>query len=142
MKISIVNGPNLNLLGKREPAIYGAQTLSEIVEWLRVSFPEIEFTHLQSNVEGALVDAIQEAGSNSDAIILNAAGYTHTSVSIADAVAASPVPVIEVHLSNIFSREDYRHISFAGRHCAGIVAGFGKDSYRLAVLAIIGLKNT
>lgn len=139
MKISIINGPNLNMLGKREPAIYGASTLNDIVEWLRNEFPGHQFMHFQSNVEGSLVDAIQQSSEESDGIILNAAGYTHTSVSIADAVAASGVPVVEVHLSNIFSREDYRHVSYAGRHCAGIVAGFGKESYRLAVLALLNL---
>jgi 3-dehydroquinate dehydratase II len=142
MKISIINGPNLNLLGKREPSIYGASTLNEIVDWLRSEYPEHQFLHFQSNVEGTLVDAIQQASEESEGIILNAAGYTHTSVSIADAVAASGKPVIEVHLSNIFSREDYRHVSYAGRHCAGIVAGFGKESYRLAVLALLSMKKS
>ena len=137
MKIAVINGPNLNLLGSREPDIYGRQSFEEYLKHLQEVFPSVEFVYFQSNVEGEIIDKIQEYGFSFDGIILNAGGFTHTSVAIADAVAAVKTPVVEVHISNIFAREDYRHISFLGRHCQGSVSGFGLDSYRLAVLSFM-----
>lgn len=135
MKITIINGPNLNMLGVREKEIYGSKSFEDYLEELRERFPEIEFAHYQSNVEGELINELQIAGFLSDAIVLNAGGYTHTSVALADAVAAIKAPVIEVHISNIFARENYRHVSLIGKHCMGSITGFGLDSYRLAVEA-------
>lgn len=132
-KIAIINGPNLNLLGKREPDIYGTTSFDEYLEILVAKYPEVELSYYQSNVEGALVDAIQHFGFNSDAIILNAAGYSHTSVAIADAVSAVPATVVEVHISNIFARESFRHTSLLSAVCKGIVCGFGLKSYDLAL---------
>lgn len=139
MKIAIINGPNLNLLGRREPAHYGTATLEDILRQLQERFPDVQFVHLQSNGEGTLVDAIQTFGYTEglDGIVLNAGAYTHTSLAIADAIAAIPVPVIEVHLSNIFAREPVRHHSFIAPVCAGSVSGFGADSYSLAVQALL-----
>ena len=136
MKIRIINGPNLNLLGSRDSRHYGTSTLQDLLDGLREAYPDISFSHFQSNVEGELVTAIQEAYKIADAIILNGAAYTHTSVALADAVEACGIPVVEVHISNVFSREDFRHVSFPGRHCIGTIAGFGFDSYHLAVEAI------
>ncbi len=133
MKVIIINGPNLNLLGKREPEIYGSETFESFFEKLKTQFPTIEFSYYQSNVEGELINKIQETGFSHDAIILNAGGYTHTSVAIADAVAAVPTKVIEVHISNIFSREEYRHVSLLSKHCVGIISGFGLKGYELAL---------
>jgi 3-dehydroquinate dehydratase-2 len=135
MKITIINGPNLNLLGVREKEIYGSQSFEDYLEDLREQFPSIDFAYYQSNVEGELINELQLAGFLSDAIVLNAGGYTHTSVAMADAVAAIKAPVVEVHISNIFAREDYRHMSLLGKNCIGSISGFGLDSYRLAVHA-------
>ena len=137
MKIAIINGPNLNLLGTREPNVYGNQTFEEYLQGLVNDYPEISFDYFQSNVEGALIDQIQKVGFSCDAIILNAAAYTHTSVGIGDAVKAIDVPVIEVHISNTFSREDFRHKSYLTPVVKGIIVGFGLDSYRLGIEALL-----
>ncbi len=141
MQIAIVNGPNLNLLGRREPEKYGHSTFDEYLSLLRSRYPEITFKYFQSNIEGEIIDEIQKSGFSLDGIILNAGGYTHTSVAITDAISAVSTPVIEVHITNISAREDFRHTSLIGRACAGSIAGFGLDSYRLAVEALIGIYN-
>jgi 3-dehydroquinate dehydratase-2 len=141
MRIAIINGPNLNLLGRREPEKYGHSSFEEYLEVLKSRFPEIIFEYFQSNVEGEIINEIQKAGFSVDGIILNAGGYTHTSVSITDAIAAVKTAVIEVHITNISAREDFRHTSLIGRSCAGTVSGFGLDSYRLAVEAFIEMNN-
>lgn len=141
MKIQIINGPNLNLLGKREPEKYGYTSFEEYLSNLIAGFPDIQLDYFQSNIEGEIVDRIQQAGFNSDGIVLNPGGYTHTSVSIADAVAAINVPVAEVHITNISAREEFRHRSIVGRYCSGTIAGFGLDGYRLAIEALIRIKK-
>lgn len=133
MKISIINGPNLNLLGQREPGIYGAQSFLDYFDTLKNRFPAVEFDYFQSNVEGEIIDALHNVGFSSDGIILNAAAYTHTSVGIGDAIKAIDTSVIEVHISNTFAREDFRHTSYITPHAKGIIVGFGLDVYRLAV---------
>jgi 3-dehydroquinate dehydratase-2 len=133
MKILIINGPNLNLLGTREPTVYGNQTFEEYLTKLKAKFPAVQFDYFQSNVEGELINALHKADKNVDGIILNAGAYTHTSIAIADAIAGISVPVVEVHISNIFAREDYRHVSYLGKHCKGSVSGFGLISYDLAL---------
>ncbi|MDY6800181.1 MAG: type II 3-dehydroquinate dehydratase [Bacteroidota bacterium] len=133
MKIQIINGPNLNLLGKREKEIYGEVSFEKYLKLLQDHFKDITIEYFQSNIEGEIIDKIHETGFNFDGIILNAGGYTHTSVSIADAIAAVDVPVIEVHISNIFAREEYRKNSFIAEKCIGSISGFGLDSYRLAI---------
>ena len=138
MKISIINGPNLNLLGKREPDIYGEISFEDYFEKIVLSFPDVEFDYFQSNVEGELINQIQDVSHSSDGIILNAAAFTHTSVGIADAVKSIKSRVIEVHISNTFSRESFRHKSFLSPVVDGIIVGFGLDSYRLAVESLIG----
>jgi len=137
-KIFIINGPNLNLLGKREPEIYGHQDFSAYLSHLKGLFPDLNIDYFQSNVEGEIINKLHEIGFNYDGIVLNAGGYTHTSVAIADAVSSIETPVVEVHISNIFSREDFRHISFLGAYCKGSISGFGLDSYRLALLSLLG----
>jgi len=137
MKISIINGPNLNLLGKREPDIYGEISFEDYFEKIVLSFPDVEFDYYQSNVEGELINQIQDVSHSSDGIILNAAAFTHTSVGIADAVKSIKSKVIEVHISNTFSRESFRHKSFLSPVVDGIIVGFGLDSYRLAVESLI-----
>ncbi len=137
MKIAIINGPNLNLLGQRETRIYGQQNFEDFLKALKAAFPKVEFSYFQSNIEGELIDALQTYGFEYDGIILNAAAYTHTSVGIGDAVKAIETPVIEVHISNIWSREPYRHQSFISPHVKGVIAGFGLDSYRLAVESFV-----
>lgn len=141
MQIVIINGPNLNLLGKREPEKYGNSTFEDFLQLLKSRFPEIDFLYFQSNVEGELINEIQHAGFSADGIILNAGGYTHTSVAITDAIAAVKSPVIEVHITNVAAREEFRHTSLIGRTCIGTISGFGLDSYRLAVEAVIELKR-
>jgi 3-dehydroquinate dehydratase II len=136
MKITIINGPNLNLLGKREPEKYGNKTFEDYLGELGKVFPDVEFNYYQSNVEGEIINEIHNSGFSCDGIIINAGGYTHTSVAIADAIASVKAPVIEVHITNIAAREEFRHTSLIARSCAGSVAGFGLDSYRLAVEAI------
>jgi 3-dehydroquinate dehydratase II len=136
MNIEIINGPNLNLLGKREPEKYGHSSFEEYLKVLESRYPEINFGYFQSNVEGEIIDQIQKNGFSSDGIILNAGGYTHTSVAITDAIAAVRTPVVEVHITNVAAREEFRHTSLIGTKCAGSITGFGLDSYRLAVEAI------
>ena len=135
-KILILNGPNLNLLGKREPATYGTSTFDDYFKKLIKDYPNYELHTFQSNVEGELINKLHEVGFTFDAIIFNAGGYTHTSVAIADAVAAIDTPVIEVHISNVYAREDYRHHSLMAKNCKGIIAGFGLSSYNLALSSI------
>ena len=137
MKLLILNGPNLNLLGTRDTSIYGAETFVSYYDKLKVKFPEIYLDFYQSNVEGELIDKLHEVGFTYDGVIFNAGGYTHTSVAIADAVEAIQIPVIEVHISNVYSREEYRHISLMAKNCKGIIAGFGLKSYDLAVKSFI-----
>lgn len=136
MKIQVINGPNLNLLGKREPDVYGNQSFSDYFEALKAAFPEAELSYFQSNIEGEIIDKIQEAGFGSDGIVLNAGGYTHTSVAIRDAIKSVPSPVVEVHISNVHAREDFRRQSLISAVCLGVIAGFGTDSYRLAIEAL------
>jgi 3-dehydroquinate dehydratase-2 len=133
MKIAILNGPNLNLLGKREPEVYGKKDFDEYFVQLQSLFQEINLTYYQSNVEGELINELQRVGFDVDGIILNAAAYTHTSVGIGDAIKAISAPVIEVHISNTFSREDFRHTSFVTPNAKGLILGFGLDVYRLAI---------
>jgi 3-dehydroquinate dehydratase II len=142
MKIQIINGPNLNLLGKREPEKYGHLSFEDYLNSLRKQFPAIEIDYYQSNIEGELINKIHETGFNYDGIILNAGGYTHTSVSIADAVSAVSTPVIEVHITNISAREGFRHNSIVGRYCSGSIIGFGLFGYKLAVEALIESMKT
>ncbi len=133
MKILLVNGPNLNLLGKREPGIYGSSSFDDYLQQLRARYPQIDIIYYQSNHEGDIIDKIHEYGFNTDGIILNAGAYTHTSVAIADAIRAVTAPVIEVHISNVHQREEFRHHSYLSAACRGIIVGFGLDSYRLAL---------
>lgn len=141
MNIIIINGPNLNLLGKREPSIYGNQSFEEYLVKLKEEYPSVNISYYQSNVEGELIDIIQETGFISDGIVLNAGAYTHTSVAIADAIRAIKCPVIEVHISNTHKREEFRHKSYLTAACLGTILGFGMDSYRLAVEALVHLKK-
>ena len=138
MNITILNGPNLNLTGKREVPIYGSVSLEEFFDGLAVQFPEQRLEHFQSNHEGALIDKLHEGGFSADGIILNAGAYSHTSLAIADAIAAIEAPVIEVHMSNTAAREAFRHHSVISRACLGTITGFGLDSYRLALLHFLG----
>ena len=133
MKIQIINGPNLNLLGVREKSIYGDSSFEAYFEELKSKYSILELDYFQSNVEGEIINKLHERGFSYDGIILNAGGYTHTSVAIADAIAAIKTPVVEVHISNIYSREEYRHISLTGKNCKGVLTGFGLDGYRLAL---------
>lgn len=137
MKIAIINGPNLNLLGKREPEVYGSQTFEDYLQILQNKFPAIVFTYFQSNIEGELIDKIQEFGFSYDGIILNAGAYTHTSIGIGDAIKAITTPVIEVHISNTFSRESFRHQSYISGNAKGVVLGFGMKSYELAIASFL-----
>jgi 3-dehydroquinate dehydratase II len=136
-KVLIINGPNLNLLGKRENSVYGDQKFEDYLEALKKLFPETGISYFQSNIEGELIDAIQKADGHCDGVVLNAGGYTHTSVAIGDAVRAISVPVIEVHISNVFSREAFRHVSYIAPAASGLIAGFGLDSYRLAIESLM-----
>jgi 3-dehydroquinate dehydratase-2 len=133
MKIGIINGPNLNLLGKREPEVYGNKTFEDYLNELKANYPMAEIHYFQSNVEGELINKLHELGFTFDGIILNAGAYTHTSVAIADAIAAIKTPVIEVHISNIFAREDFRHVSYMGAKCVGSISGMGLKGYELAL---------
>ncbi len=138
MNITIINGPNLNLLGVREPGIYGNEGFASYLTKLRNQYPEIAIEYFQSNHEGAIIDKLHEEGfGKSDGIVLNAGAYTHTSLAIADAIAAITTPVVEVHISNVHAREEIRHHSMISRVCDGVIAGFGLDSYRLAVEALV-----
>jgi 3-dehydroquinate dehydratase-2 len=137
MKLCIINGPNLNLIGSREPGIYGSETFEHFFQKLRKEYETINFAYFQSNVEGELINKIQQCSVNMDGIILNAGGYTHTSVAIGDAIAAIQTPVVEVHISNVEAREDFRKISHITSKCAGTISGFGLKSYLLAVESFI-----
>ncbi|MDY5814473.1 MAG: type II 3-dehydroquinate dehydratase [Bacteroides sp.] len=136
MNIQIINGPNLNLLGQREPEVYGSTSFEDYLTELRAAYPRVQIDYFQSNIEGELVNCIQEAGFRADGIILNAAGYTHTSVALHDAIRAVAAPVIEVHISNVYRREPMRHVSVIASACRGVIAGFGLQSYRLAMEAL------
>ena len=133
MKIQIINGPNLNLLGRREPGIYGQSSFEDYLPQLRALYPDVQIDYYQSNVEGELVNKLQEVGFTYDGIVLNAGAYTHTSVALHDCIRAITTPVIEVHISNVHQRESFRHQSLISAACRGIICGFGLDSYRLAV---------
>jgi 3-dehydroquinate dehydratase II len=133
MKIQIINGPNLNLLGKREPETYGNQTFEEYFATLKNRFSEIELFYYQSNVEGELINKLHDVGFSFDAIILNAGAYTHTSVALHDAIAAIKTPVIEVHISNVYAREEFRHKSLITSKCIGLITGFGIEGYAMAI---------
>ena len=139
MKIAIINGPNLNLTGLREPNIYGKESFDEFIPRLFAQFPEHVIIYFQSNVEGELINMLHSCGGEQRAILLNAGGYAHTSVALHDAIKAIGMPVIEIHLSNIAAREEFRHTSMIGRACIGTIAGFGLDSYRLGILALENL---
>ena len=140
MRIQIINGPNINLLGKREPSIYGAVSFEEYFRKLVSQYPEVEFAYYQSNVEGEMINKIHEIGFSFDGIILNAGAYTHTSIALQDALRAVTTPAIEVHISNVHTREEFRHKSMITCACKGVICGFGLDSYRLAVEAFINSK--
>ena len=136
-RIEIINGPNLNLTGHREPEVYGSKSMEECLDGLRKEFPEVEIVYYQSNVEGELVNEIQRAGYTCDGLIVNLGGYSHTSVALRDALLAVPAPKIEVHLSNIFAREEYRHHSLVTSACRGMLCGLGLQGYELAVKALL-----
>ncbi len=136
-KLIIINGPNLNLLGKREPNIYGSLSFTEFLDEIKGKYPNASIDHFQSNIEGALIDKLHEVGFSYDGIILNAAAYTHTSVGIGDAVKAIETPVVEVHISNTFNREEFRHQSFISPNTRGVILGFGLQSYELAIQSFI-----
>ena len=136
-RIQVINGPNLNLLGKREPSIYGSRSFDDYLEDLRSIFPDIQIDYFQSNCEGALIDKIHEVGFDFDGIVLNAGAYTHTSIAILDALRSVSSPTVEVHISNVYQREDFRRRSIISPGCVGFVGGFGLDSYRLAIEALI-----
>lgn len=137
MRIQIINGPNINLLGKREPSIYGSESFEDYLVRLRARYPEVEICYYQSNIEGEMINKIHEVGFNYDGIILNAGAYTHTSIALQDAIRAVTAPVIEVHISNVHQREEFRHKSMISCACKGVICGFGLDSYRLGVEALI-----
>ena len=137
MKINIINGPNLNLLGTREPSVYGSQTFDDYFNSLQKKYPNIDFNYFQSNVEGELINQLHKVGFTADAILLNAGGYTHTSVGIGDAIKGIDSPVIEIHISNTFAREDFRHTSYITPVAKGLIIGFGLDSYLLAVESVL-----
>lgn len=138
MKILIINGPNLNLLGVREPSVYGNRGFDSYFEDLVKTLSDVELFYFQSNHEGEIIDKLHEVGFSYDGVVLNAGAYTHTSLAIADAIASIDTPVVEVHISNVHARESFRHHSFLAKNCKGIIAGFGLDSYRLGVLSLIG----
>ena len=136
-KIAIINGPNLNLPGRREPEVYGTTTMEEVIDGLRQMFPDVEIGYYQSNVEGELIDRIHQVGFTSDGLLVNLGGYSHTSVALRDALLAVPAPKVEVHISNIFAREDYRHKSLITSACRGMVCGLGLQGYELAIRALL-----
>lgn len=137
MKIAIINGPNLNLLGKREPEVYGSTTFEDYLEILKTTFSDIELSYYQSNIEGELIGKIQEYGFDYDGIILNAGAYTHTSIGLGDAIKAVTTPVIEVHISNTYARESFRHQSYISGNAKGVILGFGLKSYELAIRSFL-----
>ncbi len=136
MRLLICNGPNLNLLGKREPEIYGHENFDSFLLDLRGKFPEDTIDYFQSNIEGEIIDKLQTCESEYEAVLLNAGAYTHTSVAIGDAIAAITTPVVEIHISNVFAREDFRHRSYIGAYCIGSISGFGLNSYLLGILSL------
>lgn len=137
MRIQIINGPNLNLLGTREPGIYGSRSFADYLSALSTRYPDVQIDYYQSNIEGELIDKMQQVGFSSDGIVLNAGAYTHTSIALQDCIRSLRCPVIEVHISNVHRREEFRHKSMISCACLGVIAGFGLDSYRLALEAII-----
>ena len=137
MKIQIINGPNLNLLGQREPGIYGSESMEAYLPQLQAKYPDITIEYYQSNVEGELINKMQEVGFTYDGIVLNAGAYTHTSVALHDCIRSLKAPVIEVHISNVHQREEFRHHSMISAACKGVICGFGLDSYRLAISALL-----
>ena len=137
MKIQIINGPNLNLLGVREPSLYGTQTFETYFKELVALFPQVDMAYFQSNIEGEIIDKIHQVGFECDGIVLNAGAYTHTSLAIMDAISAVNTPVVEVHISNVHARESFRHTSMISPKCKGVIAGFGLNSYRLAILSFL-----
>jgi 3-dehydroquinate dehydratase-2 len=137
MKILILNGPNLNLLGKREPGVYGSRGFDDYFQELQKRYPNLELTYFQSNVEGELINKLHECGFDFDGIVFNAGAYTHTSIALQDAIRAIKSPVIEVHISNVHQREEFRHKSMISSACKGVICGFGLDSYRLAIEALL-----
>lgn len=137
MKIIIINGPNLNLLGVRETSVYGSEGFDGYFQNLKSQYPAIQLDYFQSNTEGEIINKLHEVGFSYDGIIVNAGGYTHTSVAIADAIAAIKTPVLEVHISNVYSREDFRHKSLMSKNCIGVISGLGLDSYKLALIHLI-----
>lgn len=137
MQVQIINGPNLNLLGSREPGIYGEESFSVFLERLKSDYPNIEISYFQSNIEGEIINQLHETGFSYDGIILNAGGYTHTSVAIRDAIKAIKTPVVEVHISNVYAREEFRHKSMLTAVCMGVIAGFGLNSYKLAIESLL-----
>ena len=140
-KIEIINGPNLNLLGRREPGVYGSRSFEEVYDELRQPYCDVQFDYFQSNCEGELIDRLHAVGFTTDGIILNAGAYTHTSVALYDAIRAISAPVIEVHISNVHQREEFRHHSLISAACRGVICGFGLDSYRLALEGLLSMKN-
>ena len=140
MKILIMNGPNLNLLGVREPGIYGSSSFDSYLTELRKRYPAIEVEYYQSNIEGCMIDILQEVGFTYDGIVLNAGAYTHTSIALQDCIRSLKSPVVEVHISNVHKREEFRHHSFLSPVCQGVICGFGLDSYRLAMESLIGMR--
>jgi 3-dehydroquinate dehydratase-2 len=141
MKISIINGPNLNLIGQREPEIYGTQSLDGYLQLLVAAYPDVQFSFFQSNCEGDIINEIHRVGFDSDGIVINAGAYSHYSIAIADALRSVTAPAVEVHISNIHAREEYRHHSVLAPACVGVIAGFGLDSYRLAVEALDAMQK-
>ena len=137
MKIQIINGPNINLLGKREPSVYGERSFDDYLVELKELYPQVEFEYFQSNVEGEMINKIHETGFDYDGIVLNAGAYTHTSIALQDAIRAVTTPVVEVHISNVHMREEFRHKSMIASACVGVICGFGLHSYRLAVEALL-----
>lgn len=137
MKIQIINGPNLNLLGTREPGIYGSDTMEAYLDTLRKRYPDIDIDYYQSNIEGELITKLQQVGFTYDGIVLNAGAYTHTSIALHDCIRSLKTPVIEVHISNVHKREEFRHHSYISSACSGVICGFGMDSYRLAIESFI-----
>ena len=141
MKIQIINGPNINLLGKREPGIYGARSFEDYLQELKKRYPQVVFEYYQSNVEGEMINKIHEVGFDYDGIVLNAGAYTHTSIALQDAIRAVTSPVVEVHISNVHQREEFRHQSMIACACTGVICGFGLDSYRLGVEALLAKRQ-
>lgn len=140
MKIQIINGPNINLLGKREPSIYGTSSFEDYLKLLKAQYPDVEMAYFQSNIEGELIDKIQEVGFSYDGILLNAGAYTHTSIALQDAIRSVETPVVELHISNVYKREEFRHHSMISCTCIGVICGFGLDSYRLGIESFLNRK--